>query len=102
MPLSIKVIASEALPLSEVSTSLDSYAEFTVDMNTISAEALASLKEVINRYRDGHDGYLRLINGSSYEAIIYLGKNNKIEICENLKREADHILGSNATKFNLD
>ena len=96
---SIKVIASEALPLSEVSTSLNSYAEFTVDMDTISAEALASLKEVINRYRGGHDGYLRLINGSSYEAIIYLGKNNKIEICENLKREADHILGSNATKF---
>ena len=95
---SIKVIASEALPLSEVSTSLNSYAEFTVDMDTISAEALASLKEVINRYRGGHDGYLRLINGS-YEAIVYLGRNNKIEISEDLKREADHILGSNATKF---
>src|SRR3990172_9423040 len=97
---SIKVIASEALPLGEVSTSLNSYAEFTVYMDTISAEALASLKEVINRYRGGHDGYLRLINGS-YEAIVYLGRNNKIEISEDLKKEADHILGSNATKFNL-
>ncbi|MDO8721060.1 MAG: DNA polymerase III subunit alpha [Syntrophales bacterium] len=95
---SIKVIASEALLLSEVPTNSNGYAEFTVDLATISAEALASLKEVINRYRGGHDGYLRLMN-CSYEAIIYLGRNNKIEICENLKREADHILGSNATKF---
>ena len=96
---SVKVIASEALPLSEITANPNEFAEFTLYFSKTSSDTLESLKEVINRHRGGHDCYIHLINGS-YEVIVYLGINNKVEISEKLRREADQILGSNATKFN--
>lgn len=95
---SIKVIASEAHLLREVKTNSHNSAHFTVDIGRISDDALASLKEILKKNPGGSDGYLRLVN-DRYEMLVYLGEDNKIEISEKIKKEADRILGFGATKF---
>ncbi|MDO9585141.1 MAG: DNA polymerase III subunit alpha, partial [Syntrophales bacterium] len=95
---SIKVIASEAHLLREVKTNSHNSAHFTVDIGRISDDALASLREILKKNPGGSDGYLRHVN-DRYEMLVYLGEDNKIEISEKIKKEADRILGSGATRF---
>ena len=95
---SVKVIATEAELLSEVGASSFNQVLFTVNMNTANLEALLSLKELINQHRGTNDASLRLLN-NGFEIHVYLGENSKIKLSDNLKAEADRILGSGATSF---
>ena len=95
---SIKVIASEALLLNEAPANSYTCAQFRVDLATLASDSIESLKELLSRHPGRYDGYLRLIN-DGYEAVIYLGASNKIDLSEGIKKDADRILGAGATRF---
>lgn len=95
---SVKVIAQEAKLLREIETNSYNSAHFAVDMDRISKDALASLRDVLKKSPGDNDGYLRLLN-EHYEILVYLGENNKIEISEKVREEADMVLGSGSTRF---
>jgi len=95
---SSKVIAVETQLLSEASIKSDASARFTFDTATLDADALSKLKEVIRNHPGKHDSCLRLL-AEGHETIVYLGEENRIKLSENLKKEADRILGPGATSF---
>jgi hypothetical protein len=67
-------------------------------MNHISDDVLVSLSEYLKQNSGNSDSYLLFIN-DNYEMLVYLGEENKIEISEKIKKEADGILGVGATMF---
>jgi DNA polymerase-3 subunit alpha len=95
---SIKVIASEALLLNEAPANSYTCAQFRVDLARLASDSIESLKELLSRHPGRYDGYIHLVN-NGYEAVIYLGASNKIDISESIKKDADRILGAGATRF---
>jgi DNA polymerase III subunit alpha len=95
---SIKVIAADAVPLDEVKINSFSKAQFTINVETANYEVLKSLKELLTRHRGNSDVYLRLMSKRA-ETIIHLGNDNKIEISDKLKSDADLFFGSGSTRF---
>ncbi len=95
---SVKVIASDAQLLREAKTNSHNSAYFTLDVSRTSDDSLASLRELIKQCPGSSNAYLRLINERS-EILLYLGEENKIEVSERVKKEADLIFGPGSTRF---
>lgn len=98
---SIKVIASEAHLLREISEVKRNYyksAHFIVNIERVSDDSLVALGNLLKKNPGGNDGYIRLLN-AYYEIIVYLGDDNRIELSEKIRKEADRILGDGATRF---
>ncbi len=95
---SVKVIANEVTLLEESAQHAFKKAHFTLKMNEAGTEALSSLQELLELHKGNHDGYLRLLNDHC-ETIIYLGENHRLQISDELKKEADRLLGREATRF---
>ncbi len=61
--------------------------------------ALEALKETLIKYKGKYDGYIHLVEENQSETVIYLGKDLRLNICEEIRKDADRILGSGSTRF---
>ena len=95
---SIKVIATEALSLSEALDHPFQTARFSFDTLRLAGPDLDALRAVLNKYPGKAEGFVHLLDDQS-ETVIYLGKNMQFAPSEQLKKEADRILGEGATRF---
>ena len=95
---SFKVIASEINPLTEEVKQVFNSVHFMIDVVKASPDDIESLRELVLRYRGKYDGFIHLLNDKS-ETVVYLGDDCRLEISDQVKREADRILGAGATRF---
>ncbi|MEA1935774.1 MAG: DNA polymerase III subunit alpha [Thermodesulfobacteriota bacterium] len=96
---SVKVIASDAITLADALEKPFSSVHFMVDVAKSAGEDIESIKELLQKHKGKYDGYIHLIAADKSETIIYLGKDLKIDISDDIKREADNILGPGTTQF---
>ncbi|HET6459875.1 MAG TPA: DNA polymerase III subunit alpha [Syntrophales bacterium] len=94
----VKVIASEIISLRDAVERRNNVADFSVDVLKTSSKDIDSLHELLTHHKGSCDGFLRIINGDS-EVIVYLGRDFRLELNEELRAETDRILGTGATRF---
>ncbi|MFZ3115802.1 MAG: DNA polymerase III subunit alpha [Syntrophales bacterium] len=95
---SFKIIAADAQVLNEASINSVSSAYFSVNASASDDNTLTMLRELLKKYPGKYDANLRLLS-ANYDVLVYLGEHNKIQISEELKREADMLLGDGSTRF---
>jgi DNA polymerase-3 subunit alpha len=95
---SIKVIATEVLPLSEALDHPFQTASFRFDTLRLADHDLKALRAVLKKQPGKAEGFIHLLDDHS-ETVIYLGKNVRFAPTEQLRQEADRILGAGATSF---
>jgi len=96
----VKVIAEEATLLSETEYNPFSSVHFMIDIqqNAASEDLIETLHQLAERYKGNYNAYIHLINPPC-ETTIYLGEKAKLSISQELKRDADRILGEGAMIF---
>jgi DNA polymerase-3 subunit alpha len=95
---SIKVIATEVLPLSEALDHPFQTASFRFDTLRLADHDLKALRAVLKKQPGKAEGFIHLLDDQS-ETVIYLGNNVRFAPTEQLRQEADRILGAGATRF---
>jgi len=95
---SIKVLAAEALPLSEALDHPFQTARFRFDTMRLADHDLKALRTVLKKHPGKAEGFLHLLDEHS-ETVICLGKNMLFAPTEQLREDADRILGAGATRF---
>ncbi len=96
---SVKVIASDAIILSDSLEEPFSSVHFTVDVAKSAGKDIELIKKLLQKHKGKYDGYIHLIVADKSETVIYLGKDLKLDISDDIKREADNILGPGTTQF---
>jgi len=94
----IKVIASELTALADAGEKSFNSVHFFVDVSKSSPDDIIIFNKLLFNHTGKSDGYIHIINGKS-EVIIYLGKECRIELSEQLKEETDRIFGEGSTHF---
>ena len=94
----ITVIAQEITSLAKSLENPYKQVRFMVDTNRISAENISLLLSSMKKFPGKYESYMHILNGKS-ETIIYLGDEFRLDINDNLKKEADRILGEGATIY---
>jgi DNA polymerase-3 subunit alpha len=95
---SIRVLAAEVLPLSEVLDHPFQAARFCFDTLRLADRDLKALQTVLKKHPGKAEGFIHLLDDQS-ETVIYMGKNARFAPTEQLREEADRILGAGATRF---
>lgn len=96
---SSKIIINEVTPLKDILDNPYTSVHFMVNNGFLNFEHLEKLKDFLNDRRGKYDGYIHLIEENRSETVIYLGKDFKLEITNDLRTGADAILGHGSTKF---
>lgn len=96
---SSKIIINEVTPLKDILDNPYTSVHFMVNNGSLNFEHLEKLKDFLNDRRGKYDGYIHLIEENRSETVIYLGKDFKLEITNDLRTGADAILGHGSTKF---
>ncbi|MBW2596118.1 MAG: DNA polymerase III subunit alpha, partial [Deltaproteobacteria bacterium] len=94
-----KIVASEITTVEEAIKTPFSSVHFMIDTEKSDGDVVESLKAILDRRRGNHAGYIHLLSPNGAETIISLGEGSGIEISEDIKKEADEILGPGATRF---
>jgi DNA polymerase-3 subunit alpha len=96
---SVKVIASDAIILADALKNPFSSVHFTIDVAKSAGKDIELIKELLQKYKGTYDGYIHLIVPDKSETVIYLGKDLKLNISDDMKRGADSIFGPGTTQF---
>ncbi|MEA2014217.1 MAG: DNA polymerase III subunit alpha, partial [Thermodesulfobacteriota bacterium] len=94
-----KIVASEITTVEEAMKTPFSSVHFMIDAEESDRKLLEALKVILDRQKGKGSAYIHLQFLNSTETIISLGEGSRIEISENLKKEADELLGPGATRF---
>ena len=94
----VKVIASEVNALSEEIDKSYRAVRFRIDVEMSSEDKILQLNQLLNQHKGRCDGYIHIVDDQS-EVVIYLGKDIRLELSDQLKLEADRILGNGATQY---
>lgn len=94
-----KLIANEVTSVEDAFATPFSSVHFSFDPDKVGMDQLAYLKTMLENYRGGYPAYLHLHTNGCAETIIYLGDGFKIDISEDMKAAADHVLGIGSTTF---
>ena len=95
---SVKVIAAEATLLAKAADKPYHSAYFTMVVNRSTADDIEALCRCLRKHVGKQDGYIKLVEERS-ETVIYLGKDIKLDLNHQLKKEAERILGIGAIQF---
>ncbi|MDD5712969.1 MAG: DNA polymerase III subunit alpha, partial [Smithellaceae bacterium] len=93
-----KLIATEVQPLANATSQAFNSIHFHVDARKITAEDIQSLALILGNHRGSCDGFIHLLDDGT-ETVISLGPERRIEISSRIKKEADFVLGDDATQF---
>ena len=96
---SVKIVASEVTILADALGKPFTSVHFMVDVAKSGEEDIKSMKRLLQEHKGKHDGYIHLIAADESETVIYLGKDLKIDMSNDMKKEADNILGLGTTQF---
>ena len=94
----VKVIATEAVPLSSAADKSYHSAYFTLDINQSPAPDLGALHDILRKFKGKSESFIRILFEQS-ETVICLGEEMKLDLSLALKQETDHLLGNGATVF---
>ncbi len=94
----ITLMAQEVVPLSKSLENPYKQVRFMVDANKVSPENISFFISSLKKFHGKYEGYMHILNGKS-ETIVYLGDDYRLDINDNLKKEADNILGEGATIY---
>ena len=94
----ITLMAQEVTTLAKSLENPYKQVRFMVDTNKVSAENISLLISSLKKFHGKYESFMHILNGKS-ETIIYLGDECRLDINENLKKEADNILGQGATIY---
>jgi DNA polymerase-3 subunit alpha len=95
----IKIVASEITSVEEALKTPFSSVHFMIDTEKSNGDTVETLKAIVERASGKYPGYIHLLSPSGAETILSLGEGSRIDISEEIKREADELLGQNATRF---
>ncbi|MCD6152307.1 MAG: DNA polymerase III subunit alpha [Syntrophobacterales bacterium] len=95
----IKIVASEVLTLEEAAKSPFTSVHFMVDVTKAKEHDIELLNAMLYKYKGKHKAYMHIIENKVSETVIYLGEKCRLNISEDIKKEADGILGVGTTKF---
>jgi DNA polymerase-3 subunit alpha len=95
----VKVIASELTALANAGEQPYNTVHFFIDVTKSSFEEIEFLNILLKSHKGKYDGFIHILNSKS-EVIVYLGKECRLELTDNLKEEADRILGAASTRYN--
>jgi DNA polymerase-3 subunit alpha len=95
----IKIVASEVLTLEEAVKSPFTTVHFMVDVTKTKESDIELLNTMLHRYKGKYKAYMHIIANKVSETVIYLGEKCRLNISEDIKKEADEILGAGTTKF---
>ncbi|MBN2539712.1 MAG: DNA polymerase III subunit alpha, partial [Deltaproteobacteria bacterium] len=94
-----KIVASEITTVEEAIKTPFSSVHFMVDTKNSNADIIEGLKTILDRHKGNYIGYIHLLSLNGADTIISLGEGSGVEISEDIKKEADEILGPGATRF---
>jgi len=94
-----KIVASEITSVEEAIKTPFSSIHFMIDTEKSNGDTVETLKAIVERRSGKYPGYIHLLSSIGAETILSLGDDARIDISEEIKREADDILGPNATRF---
>ncbi len=94
-----KIVATEITNIEDAMKTPFSSVHFIVDTEKFNGDTLQSLKKVLNEKKGKYPGYIHLLISNGAETILSLGEGLKIDISEEVRTEADGILGPGATRF---
>jgi len=94
-----KIIASEIIPLKDALKNPFTSVHFMIDVERAKSHDIELLRDILQRYKGKHRGYIHLIADNRTETVISLGNRSTVDISEDIRIEADIIFGSGTTKF---
>jgi DNA polymerase-3 subunit alpha len=94
-----KIVASMVTTVEEAVKTPFSSVHFMVDTERSNDNTVETLKAIIERRKGNYPGYIHLLSSHNAETILSLGDRSRVEISEEIRKEADEILGPGATCF---
>jgi len=94
-----KIVASEITTVEEALKTPFSSVHFTIDTEKSDSTTVEGLKLILERRKGKNLGYIHLQSSNGAETVISLGEYSRVEISEEIKREADQLLGPGSTRF---
>jgi len=94
-----KVVATEIVTVEEAMETPFSSVHFMIDTERSNGDTVDTLKAILERRSGKYPGYIHLLSSNGTETILLLGESSGVEISEEIKREADEVLGPDATRF---
>jgi len=92
------VIAQEVLSITQALQNPFKEVHFMVNTKEISSSTMEEFIFSISKYHGKFNGYIHLLNEKT-ETVVYLGDDCRLDINDNLKKEADNILGEGSTIY---
>jgi DNA polymerase-3 subunit alpha len=96
---SVKVKATEIVPLEEAIGKSYTSIHFTADVASLEEGALASLAALCRKFPGKHKAFLHLLNPGRSETVVSLGDRYGVRICEEIRREGEALFGAGSTKI---
>lgn len=94
----ISLMAQEVTLLAKALENPYKQVRFMVDVNKVSTENISALISSMKKFHGKYESYMHILNGKS-ETIVYLGDDLRLDINDNMRKEADSILGQGATVY---
>jgi DNA polymerase-3 subunit alpha len=94
----ITLMAQEVTLLAKALENPYKQVRFMVDACKVSPENISALITSMKKFHGKYESYMHIINGKS-ETIVYLGDDLRLDINDNMRKEADSILGQGATVY---
>jgi hypothetical protein len=92
-------VASDITSVEEALKTPFSSVHFMIDTEKSNGDTVETLKAIVERSSGKYPGFVHLLSANGAETILSLGEGSRIDISEEIKREADELLGQNATRF---
>ena len=94
-----KIVAAEISTVEEALKTPFSSVHFMINAEAATVKTVEDLKEVVERWRGDYPVYIHLSSQGNAETILSLGDGSRVAISDEVRKEADEVLGSGATSF---
>ena len=94
-----KIVATDITTVEEAIKTPFSSVHFMIDTEKSNGDTVDTLKAIFERRSGKYPAYIHLLSVNEAETILSLGEGSGIEISEEIKKEADELLGPGATRF---
>ncbi len=96
---SVKLIASEVLPINEVREKMTKSVHFRITTPGTEKEQIEKLRNIIDSYRGNCDAYVHVVIPSRSETVISLPDTIKVNPSDELLRDVEKLFGYNLVAF---
>ncbi|HPC03437.1 MAG TPA: DNA polymerase III subunit alpha [Syntrophales bacterium] len=96
---SVKVKATEIVPLEEAIGKSYTSVHFTADVTSLEEGILTSLAALCRKFPGKHKAFLHLVHPGRSETVVSLGERYGVRICEEIRREGEFLLGAGSTRI---